>query len=675
MINWQQVLNARRALESGYRLDIRDRKASTNGGLASGASSDASTHVSSGQLDALSSMSQKSAGPDGMPAALCPECGCVALPGDRFCQECGARISARGVKRGLAKGKQTSGAMGPAQIICINCGTSNDLAQTAAEGSKCKDCQLSLMPPQMSASGQQEGMLGLRGSQASSIYIQNRKPIVSPPVVSPVNPEPERATLQRDQSAETREQGVAQPEPQTVAQPEPQTVVHPEPQAAAQTLSRTSGQSAAQSKGSAPVEQPVSFHIASSPPSSVSIQLPTELSENCQIFSHAGPLGKPGSMRRHRERSALEFLFPGERHRAAIIASFDKLIADTRHASHAFSLSALVVRFESLIEQIPIPVLLLVGGFLIILGTVSATSYWTRIEQRMRALDKIAVNAEEDMRAYRLDKAVYCLRELEKTEHGDLPPHARAVLNQSLWLRSYSYAKQHKYAKAVADLADVTAEFASYEDARDKLEKYRKLLASHPELGDPDTAQAGNKSAKSSTQSSRKPSSITSTDSIASTEQAASRDARKPAMRRGSAANDQGTPTEIVNNKEEGSQPNPRESAEQKAPARSTSRDGINNVSRDALNNASKGALNNTSKGAQNKISKDARDGMPKSTINNTSRSTSRKTLEATNDDMKRYSGLLLDYFSKADSTRAQGKPVKEPPSYEEWIQSGKAAF
>ncbi|MBA3993723.1 MAG: hypothetical protein C0469_09365 [Cyanobacteria bacterium DS2.3.42] len=43
--------------------------------------------------------------------------------------------------------------------------------------------------------------------------------------------------------------------------------------------------------------------------------------------------------------------------------------------------------------------------------------------------------------------------------------------------------------------------------------------------------------------------------------------------------------------------------------------------------------------------------------------------------DMAAYNRHLAEYFSRTESKNSKGLPVKEPPSFSEWVQSGKAEF
>jgi len=312
--------------------------------------------------------------------------------------------------------------------------------------------------------------------------------------------------------------------------------------------------------------------------------------------------------------NALDYLYPAEQKqdRTRVLKPFEKIIAETRNMGSFFSLSKSLVFIEGLFERVPTPALFLILSLIIICVTVNATTQWNRHEQRLIAIDKIAANAEHKMLIYQLDDAINTLQELERTEKGDLPPRARAILNQSLWLRSYAHAKQKLYAKAIADLSQVTSVFISYDDVTDKMAEYKQLLARHPEFAD-GVPTANEKSKKNRT---------------------------KIAAR--------------TNNTEIAAKPD-----EQPLPAQEK-----NNTPREKKLKEAKNTQPVSSE--------------PTHSEKRLSKKSGRKTHDdAANldNDMKRYSGLLVDYFSKAEMSRATGEKVSEPPSYEEWSNGGKPSF
>ncbi len=353
------------------------------------------------------------------------------------------------------------------------------------------------------------------------------------------------------------------------------------------------------------------------------------------------------------DQAALDFLYPTDELSAQKLQAepFDQIIDESRKPS-LFSLSAALFNIESLVERIPLPLVFLGVSLVIILATANATTQWNRHEQRLAAIDKIATNAENDMLTYRLDDAINTLQELEKTENGDLPPRARAILNQSLWLRSYARAKKQQYAKAIADLSAVTSTFISYDDVKEKSAEYKKLLSAHPEFADlsqtkrdepaipgvSEQHRAKRKTIASSTEQSMpgtpKRSKTDSADEAVLT-QASERALRRVAAERAERVHGPHTSADDQSSEK----PRPPVDKQKQSKSVSNKPDSIK---------------------ADSTSAKKKKSGKTDAAL-----------LDA---DMKRYSGLLVEYFSRAESSRGSGQ-ITEPPSYEEWSEGGKRDF
>ncbi len=342
---------------------------------------------------------------------------------------------------------------------------------------------------------------------------------------------------------------------------------------------------------------------------------------------------------------ALDFLFsPDSKNRAPLFGSFDKLISDSRNIRNVFSLSMLLMMIEGFVERIPTPLVFLVLSLVIVIATVNATTQWNRHEQRLQALDKIAANAEENMRRYELDIAIRTLRELDRTEKGDLPPRARAVLNQCLWLRSYKLAKEQQYARALKDLSRVTPEFVSYDDVKEKKEAIEKLLASHPEFAGGSNSASG--------KDVRKIAAIRTT----ATQRAKSEPRRARAEH--APSSDLGAPA--PSKSESGSSTfNDRERLTE------TSQEVISPEFEPAIAKATEQILKGSANSQTSELRKREK---------NAGEVKSKKLPKGNlpDRDMKRYSDLLVDYFSREESGRGEGEQVAEPPSFEEWVRNGK---
>lgn len=431
------------------------------------------------------------------------------------------------------------------------------------------------------------------------------------------------------------------------------------------------------------------------------------------------------------DEAALDYLYPSAKTTNANPHSehFEQIVDETSKPS-LFSLSAFLYNMESLFERIPLPLMFGILSLVIIIATANATTQWNRHEQRLAAIDKIATNAENDMLTYQLDDAINTLQELEKTEQGDLPPRARAILNQSLWLRSYAHAKKQQYAKALADLSMVTNTFISYDDVTEKSAEYKKLLAAHPEFADLSKDKGASKVA--STDSSRTKSQAklaphgaaqlgaiqmetavvsskktkTDADDSAILAAASERAMRRVAQEKAERAN---SVPSLRADRESGSsqreresitsrgerEPNSlreressssrgvretvsprgeRESASSKAQrelvSSQTSQESLARVERTTYAMKTPQDKLRTAKSVSDRSGSEKEAG--KSAVKRKSGKSDAALLDA---DMKRYSGLLVEYFSKAESGRAGGGQLTEPPSYEEWSEGGKRDF
>ncbi len=338
----------------------------------------------------------------------CPECMSDILEGDKYCQDCGSRISPARARRAVAR-KSTVHRLKEAtelQIICMNCGNRNSASELNC--TRC-DFQIASSPAARADSSARAG--GLRSSCQEDVdkrrFLQSTQTSIKP------------AARPIDSSS------------RAVQSHEP--------------ISSSKGWD----------EQRVS--VSSTPNRALKSSGESKKSEDALSLLY--PLGESGHP------------LKGD------VSAFEHLESEPKRISNGFSLSELVFMVESFIEQVPTPLIFLVSMVVVICFSVKATMDWTKQDQRLKAIDKIAFNAEEDMKSFQLGKAINTLSELEKTEKGDLPPHARAVLNQSLWLRSYKLAREKNYLQAVSDLARVTSNFTAFSDVEEKLEQYRKITA------------------------------------------------------------------------------------------------------------------------------------------------------------------------------------------------------
>lgn len=408
---------------------------------------------------------------------------------------------------------------------------------------------------------------------------------------------------------------------------------------------------------------------------------------------------------RSSDEIALDYLYPAddEASRKAVREPFDKIDEQTRKIGSIFSLSRLIFTVESLFERIPTPLLVLVIGSIIVCATVIATTEYNRYEQRMAAIDKIAANAETDMLTYQLDDAINTLQELEKTEKGDLPPRARAVLNQSLWLRSYAHAKKRDYPKAIGDLSLVTSTFISYDDVTEKLDQYKRLLAAHPEFGGevdkiPSDAKLGRMERSLNAPSVKADAEPVSKDQKLKNSSARSKvdttDSRETAGNQGTSkraeAAGNGEPTKHANGTRNAAGAGSAESTK-RANARNSDATANQNATRseDSARKRGRADVGVTSSRLTTQKGRLSEGASTKSSTASPARnddaaqavSADKKKKRGKNDaalidiDMKRYSGLLVEYFSKAETSRATGGQLAEPPSYEEWSASGKKDF
>jgi hypothetical protein len=367
---------------------------------------------------------------------------------------------------------------------------------------------------------------------------------------------------------------------------------------------------------------------------------------------------------------ALDFLFnaEGEGVKESGSDTFDTIIEETRKSGGFFSLSTFIFSIESFFEKIPTPLLFLAVSFVMIVATVNATTQWNRYEQRLAAIDKIATNAENNMLSYQLDEAINTLQELEKTEKGDLPPRARAILDQSLWLRSYAHAKKQQYAKAIADLSSVTKVFISYDDVTEKLEEYKKLLASHPEFADASNlakSQATNGLGKNGKTLAGKPAK-SKANRAAEPDRTASSSQQNWTASRG-----------LIEGRSDRSKLAAKPQSEQATSAsqqRRTNADGMGEKEGSSNEKRTSRLEAKRSQVTAGDVDKPHTSPL-KADAKSPYRKKARGDAALLDSDMKRYSGLLVEYFSKAEASRASGGQLAEPPSYEEWTAGGKREF
>src|SRR5262249_29975483 len=127
---------------------------------------------------------------------VCPGCSADVQSNDRFCQECGTRVSTIRTKRATAK----DSASGAAAVICINCGTTNQ-----APSMVCSDCKIPLVPQaNQSSDNPVIEINGLRGSLTAK-----RRPLPQRESVSvPTKPQEEEPSVP---SVEEQKEPVAEP--------------------------------------------------------------------------------------------------------------------------------------------------------------------------------------------------------------------------------------------------------------------------------------------------------------------------------------------------------------------------------------------------------------------------------------------------------------------------------
>ncbi len=510
-------------------------------------------------------------------AQVCPSCASAVNVGDRFCQECGTRIGTNRSKRSNLKDRSERIAVeaGSASIICINCGTTNKAFSTV-----CSDCKIPLIPAQRRREDRATEPNGLRGS----LTTRSRRPVFQAPSTRDSTSEgqkPVESLLKPDDSKTSAVASIGTSSPENSDHAEP--IVTSTKQNEVKEEQPGDGQSTAKKK------------------KQIKQRLPGFISP---VFKR--PLGSDTSS----EGTALDFLFADNDSRSTNASPFERLASETRSMGSFFSISVLRYHIDSFFERIPLPLLFLGVSVVIVCATVTATTHWNRYEQRLKAIDKIAINAEEKMRAFQLDEVINTMQELEKTEKGDLPPRARAVLDQSLWLRSYSHAKQHEYAKAISDLSFVTANFISYEDVVEKLAEYKKLLASHPEFASVNQAE-------------KKP------------EPGINK--REPRVKMAGAVSSE---------------------SPKKTKLKTPTDNSVSVPSANTVSLAKEQKVDDTA----TKVSKSEKTTRP-----------SKSQSALLDRDMKRYSNLLVEYFSSAES--GQSDHVAEPPSYEEWTRGGKRDF
>ncbi|MBX3138177.1 zinc ribbon domain-containing protein [Candidatus Obscuribacterales bacterium] len=566
-------------------------------------------------------------------AATCPGCASVVVPGDRFCQECGTRIGTTRSKRQVRESNESRAERTRASIICINCGTTNE-----PSSNECGDCKIPLIQQKERREDSRVERVGLRGSLTPRSTKRKR----SDPTSAIDNASSNRATRNDIASSSIVPNA---PVSNTLVS---NASVLKTPVSSA-PVSNASVSNTPVSKTDASITPESSAPTTTNPSDIKTEETRTNRKQRLPRFTRgADAFWFAGE--KSNDQAALDFLYPTDELSAKKQQTepFDQIIDESRKPS-LFSLSAALFNIESLFERIPLPLVFLGVSLVIILASANATTQWNRHEQRLAAIDKIATNAENDMLTYRLDDAINTLQELEKTENGDLPPRARAILNQSLWLRSYARAKKQQYAKAIADLSAVTSTFISYDDVKEKSAEYKKLLAAHPEFADlsqtksnePATPEVSEQHrAKKKTIASSTEQSTPKRSKTDSADEAVLAQASERALRRVAAERAERVQVPQISPEEQSSEKSKPTVDKQKQPKTVSNR--------------------------PDSIKADSTSAKKKK-----SGKTDAALLDA---DMKRYSGLLVEYFSKAESSRGSGQ-IAEPPSYEEWSEGGKRDF
>jgi hypothetical protein len=250
------------------------------------------------------------------------------------------------------------------------------------------------------------------------------------------------------------------------------------------------------------------------------------------------------------------------------------------------------------------------------------------------------------MKLYKLDDAVIAMTELEKTESGNLPPRARSVLNQSLWLRAYAYAKKNRYDLAIEDMKRVTPAFNLFEDATEKLDEYKQEIRFHPEcsknLPRPEIGPAAAvKSSLPDQEEASQAKAVRPPEKTKAPKSDGTPDARQPGgsrpadltFERATRGSSQPAVVERSQRSETVTERSPRVERSNVKQAKKNQAPGDNAEVKD-------GKIDSGAHGAAGALH---------------------------DSDSKRYSNLLIKYFSEAHDS--------EPPSFEEWQSSGKKDF
>lgn len=606
------------------------------------------------------------------PQSLCPGCSSALLEGDRFCQECGARVTANRAKKHAreiafeqarehqnenAKASRKSSEPGhgretqfTANILCINCGAKNSPVSI-----DCNFCKKALVP----GSGDGTGRKAFLRDFLVQGKPQRRRFGKDTADRLPVLPAEKSQVLSSTRVPYAQENLAPHP-------PLPATLRSPETSPSTRDTGTTGDDTSRKEKVAASSERNAGLaakqripRAFASPPAVASLADNNTDDDLELLFSTDSELSQEWTPESKIDRIAAEKLAFSRWQRPD--PAFGNPIVEP--GTDGSSLYTVQTAVEAFFERVPVPIFLFVSSLIIVITTIHLTTQWQKQEKRLSSLDKLADVAEHDMKAYKLDDAVKAMTEIEKTEGGNLPPRARSILNQSLWLRAYAYAKKNRYDLAIEDMKRVTPAFNSFDDASEKLEEYKEEVKfqpasaknlARPSIGpkgeteispdlEPTDRNAGTTAAKKIKKSKRAvPAASPVTERKApkvpesKVPEATECKAVNPGISRSekrarSAHSSPEAPTEPVKEREEEEFRRLNQTA---GPGRVT-----------AEKQAKNGTVVDNLDGKEGKMSS----GIPQAS------------------DTKRYSNLLIKYFSEAHDS--------EPPSFEEWQSSGKEDF
>lgn len=272
---------------------------------------------------------------------------------------------------------------------------------------------------------------------------------------------------------------------------------------------------------------------------------------------------------------------------------------------------------------------------LLVLAFFALTVLWLMDNDRLRSTDGTMAQAQSAAATNQIDQAINLLDRLSAAKSGNLKDDERNLLNDSLLKRSAVFETNGSIRLAMADLLRITPDFASYAQARQKLQEYGQR---EPQLV----------SAKQS-----EPAALEKKSVQPVLPAAAAIEASPPAVARQTAYRDRSI--EEV-----------RESKSITQSERAADED-----DRPAVSDA--GPVTNADHPAEAVQSRQAAPAPA---------SSAKTKVKFSDADVAQYNKLLADYFSRSQSTSHQaashstgGGESKEPPSLKEWLERGRPAF